>query len=212
MGEDHNMIVSFYIHCKTFLVECVKQIQGRFDGVEYFYFLSCLYPEVAYNLSVPSLTSIVTRFPYLSDDINAQELDLEWRQQAMNPKLSANMSFMDYWHVIFYEKNVIGSHTYPELRKFINILLSFPYSNASVERVFSHLQLIKDDHRSALKQQSLIGLLTTKLTMQAKEKTRTRSYDPPEAMISLHQKVKNNADDEETQQLRNQFLEAFKQQ
>ena len=130
----------------------------------------------------------------------------------MNPKLNANMSFMDYWHVIFYEKNVAGSHTYPKLRKFIGMLLSFPYSNASVERVFSQLQLIKDDHRSALKQQNLIGLLTTKLILQAMEKTCTGSYDPPKTMISLHQKMKTNADDEETQQLRNQVLESLKQQ
>ena len=67
-------------------------------------FLSCLYPEVAYNLTVPSLTSIETRFPYLSYEISAQELDLEWRQQAMNPKLGANTIFMDYWCVIFYKE------------------------------------------------------------------------------------------------------------
>ena len=28
MGEDHDMVVLFYTHCKDFLVECVKQIQG----------------------------------------------------------------------------------------------------------------------------------------------------------------------------------------
>ena len=110
------------------------------------------------------------------------------------------------------KKNKTGSHTYPELRKFGRILLSFQYSNALVEGVFSHLQLIKDDHRSALKQQRLIGLLTTKLTLQTIEKTRTGSYNPPKAMISLHQNMKTNADDEETQQLRNQFLESLKQQ
>ncbi|KAK7071323.1 hypothetical protein SK128_004266, partial [Halocaridina rubra] len=105
MGEDYYMPKLCYTHGKDFVVECVKQIQERFDGVDCFHFFSsCLHPEVTYNMTVSRLKPIVTRFPYLSDDINAQELDLEWRQQALNPKLNAIMTSRDYWRVIFYEK------------------------------------------------------------------------------------------------------------
>ena len=48
------------------------------------------------------------------------------------------------------------------------MLFSLPFSNASVERVFSQLTLMKSDHRAALKQESLIGLMMTKLAFQDK--------------------------------------------
>ena len=54
-GNDDPGIPLIYIQCRDFLVEAVKQIQERFSNCKKLDVLSCLSPEVAYNLQIPSL-------------------------------------------------------------------------------------------------------------------------------------------------------------
>lgn len=52
LGSNNADVKLFYTHCKDFQMECVRQIQTRFDSMEHFDFLLCLPPEVAQNLIV----------------------------------------------------------------------------------------------------------------------------------------------------------------
>jgi len=75
---------------------------------------------------------------------------------------------------------------YPNLSKVISVLFSFPFSNAAVERVFSQLNLIKRDHRTALKHETLLSLMTSKLWLQQKGSSVVARLDPPREMLQLH--------------------------
>ena len=206
IGDNHDDVLLFYSHCRSFLKECIVQIRSRFDTIGHFDFLSCLSPEVAKNRTLSTLQPVFTKLPYLQDVVDVQQADLEWRQLALCPLVSQSMDESTFWHTIFSAKNAAGTQLYPNITKVVAVLFSFPYSNAAVERIFSQLKLIKNDHRSALKQESLLALITTKLTYQQKGKNQAASLDPPNSMMKLHAKMKSSADDAEVANLRKEFL------
>lgn len=108
---------------------------------------------------------------------------------------------------LFRAKNSTGAPRFPSLSKVLCILLSFPFSNAAVERIFSQLKLIKTEHRTALKHESLVGLLTTKLALSQKGIHQAAKLDPPRDMIRLHSKMQSNASDTQAAIMRNSFME-----
>lgn len=211
IGHDYPDIMTFYAHCRDFLRECVRQILSRFDSIGQFDFLSCLSPEVVQNLTLPSLFPLFERLPYLKDEVDVQQADLEWRQLSLNSSISGNVNPNVFWQSVFQTKNQAGNSLYPQLCKVVSILFSLPYSNAAVERVFSQLKLIKNDHRASLKKESLLGLITTKLAFQRKGKGQATALDPPSCMVRLHSKMKANADDSSCASIRKLFLTEMKQ-
>ena len=141
-----------------------------------------------------------------------QEVDNEWRLHPLNPDLNEQLTCEEYWKVVFKAKNFLtGAPKNPNLSKVVAVLFSLPFSNASVERVFSQLKLIKSDHRAALKQESLIGLMMTKLTFQDKGPGQAAKLDPPQKMIKLHKNMKASADNEDAAKLRKSFLQEQRQ-
>lgn len=68
----------------------------------------------------------------------------------------------DYWSEIFKLKNDVGVLFFPNLKKTFSLLLVLPYSNASVERIFSDLFNIKTEKRNLLKTSNIKAILATK--------------------------------------------------
>ncbi|VEN52569.1 unnamed protein product [Callosobruchus maculatus] len=108
----------------------------------------------------------VNRFPALSEVIESQQvLDNEWRQHTLLDFSSMNMNTNcpeEYWKQIFKMKNATNTEIFPNLKKVINLLLILPFSNASVERVFSNLFNIKTDKRNFLSTNTVRGILSSK--------------------------------------------------
>ena len=147
LGEKHEDVRLFFTHCKSFLIELVAQIKKRFEDCQNLKFLSCLSSKVAYNLSMPSFSEIYQSLPYLTEVADLEVVDEEWRAHAMNPSLNEGMQSSEYWRVAFEERNSGGGRINANLAKVIGVLLSFPFSNAAVERLFSQLSLIKNKQR-----------------------------------------------------------------
>jgi hypothetical protein len=174
LGNDHPDVKLFYTHCINFLIESVKQFMSRFDSGDKFEFLSCLAPASAYALSPPTLVEVYHNLPHLKDVANCEEA--EWRSHAFNTDLNSDKTLQEYWTAIFNAKNQGQQKINPALTIVVTTLLSLPFSNAAVERVFSQLKLIKNDRRSALKQESLLALLSTKVIVLEKGKTTGIKY------------------------------------
>ena len=210
LGNEHPDVRLFYTHCRKFLIESVKQVMSRFDSGDKFKFLSCLAPASAYALSPPTLVEVYNHLPYLKDVANREEAEAEWRSHSFNPGLNSDKNFQEYWTAVFKAKNQGQQKINPALTKVVTTLLSLPFSNAAVERVFSQLKLIKNDRRSALKQESLLALLSTKLSFSKKGKRQASSMDPTTEMINLHKRMKSSAKDEDAAKLRASFIEELK--
>ena len=206
-GRSHQDIQLFHTHCRDFLIEAVKQIQDRFRDCQKLDQLSCLSPSMAYNMKIPSLNPIYKEMPPLERFAELQKADQEWREHALGPNLSEEKTSEEYWQVVFKEKDAAGKLRYPNLVRVIKVLLSLPFSNAAVERVFSQLKLIKSDHRAALKQESLLALLTTKLVLlKSQGKQQAAKLEPPKEMPSLYKGMISNADNDEVFELRKEFI------
>lgn len=206
-GRSHQDIQLFHTHCRDFLIEAVKQIQDRFRDCQKLDQLSCLSPSMAYNMKIPSLNPIYKEMPHLERFAELQKADQEWREHALGPNLSEEKTSEEYWQVVFKEKDAAGKLRYPNLVRVIKVLLSLPFSNAAVERVFSQLKLIKSDHRAALKQESLLALLTTKLVLlKSQGKQQAAKLEPPKEMLSLYKGMISNADNDEVFELRKEFI------
>lgn len=97
-------------------------------------------------------------------------------------------------------KSETGEPKYPNLAKVVGCSLSLPHSNASVERIFSHLRRVKTDIRSRLKSSSLVSLLHTKKGLKRKGITSHQLILDQQLQIDL-ENVKSNATDEEAKYL-----------
>ena len=71
--------------------------------------------------------------------------DLEWRQQALEEGTDflPNQTATAFWNNRLEAKMLNGRYKYPNLRKVVATAFSLPFSNASVEQLFSSLKLVK---------------------------------------------------------------------
>ena len=210
IGEQHPDVQQFYLTCQSYLIKLVTQIQKRFTDVGQYGFMAVISPSIAYNLSVPSLAGLYQKLAWLKNVVKLEEADPEWRSQATENGLSDTMGELEYWQQVKKYKTVTGNAKYPKLAIVVGVLLSLPHSNASVERVFSQLKLIKTDHRTALKEESLFALMTTRLETEKANLPPNRTYaaalQPTNVMLHLHKKMKANANNDEARALREEFL------
>ena len=156
--------------CQDFLIEVIKQIRSRFDmKTPIFRWVEFLIPSNDVECS-PSLPHELFTFPYLADVADLVSADLEWRKQSLeeSTELAPDESSIVFWQKRLNAKNMDGSLKYPNLRKIVISMMSLPFSNASVERIFSLLNLIKTQSRNALKRETLVGLMHTHGGMKAR--------------------------------------------
>ena len=97
--------------------------------------MQCLHPSNAANLNPRSLAIICQKLPYLSNAVDTNNLDVEWRLHALDEKVSEDLPFNEYWLAIRNAKTPTGEAKYANLIKFVTILFSLPFANAAVERV-----------------------------------------------------------------------------
>nr|XP_023029624.1 uncharacterized protein LOC111517647 [Leptinotarsa decemlineata] len=135
-----------------FYIELVSNIKERFRFDDLIYdILTVVEPLNAQSFSTKSLKHVLDRFPFLNEYVDIQTLDNEWRQHALLDYQALNLSVSSadqYWKTIFNLKNSADMPIFPNLKKVMSMLLILPFSNASVERIFSDLFNIKTDKRN----------------------------------------------------------------
>ena len=204
-GAKKEAVDKFFADCKNFLVESILQIQARFDITDPVHELvQCLLPSNAAALIPPSLGAICQKLPYLKDVVDLSMVDMEWRQHAFEDNAKPDLQWSEYWLKIRDAKTSSGEPKYQALIRFVSILASLPFSNVSVERLFSQLKMIKTDQRNSLKSSSLVSLLQAKIGM--KNHHVTAATLATRGMVQLAANMKASATDEETKKLRKEFL------
>ena len=128
-----------------------------------------LLPSNAIKCNPPSLYEVYSTLPYVKDISDKSHTDLEWRQQALEEcdEIKRDEISTSFWKKRLDSKTISGSFKYPNLRKIVDVIFTLPFSNASVERLFSLLKLIKTSMQSSLKRATLIGLMQTHEGMKA---------------------------------------------
>ena len=75
---------------------------------------------------------------------------------TVNPKLNEDLTAEEYWKVVFKERS-LDELAQPNLVKVVKVLLSLPYSNVAVERVFN-----QQSNQLKLFKKKIIELISSK--------------------------------------------------
>jgi len=157
----------FLINCMNFYIEAVTQIKKKFDFSDpVFECLEILEPKTAQSFKIKSLNKIINRFPCLKNVVDIQKVDAEWKTHALlnfeEKGLCSTYPAETYWKKVFDLKTTTGDPVFPNISKVVNLLLVLPFSNASVERVFSSLKRCKTNDRNKLKTNTVVSLMATR--------------------------------------------------
>lgn len=151
------------------------------------------------------LRHVSQQLRFLKDTIDLDKLDMEREQHAFEEKADPALPWNEYWLDIRDSKTPNGEPKYPALIAFVGILASLPFSNMSVERIFSQLKLVKNDQRNLLKSTTLVSLGQAKMRMKSYHLT-AATMRTSKGMLKLGAKMKSSATDEETKELRKEFF------
>ena len=208
-GAKQEGVQKFRSDWKNFLIESILQIKQRFDlEAEIHDIVSCIAPGNAAACVPPSLVQIIQKLPYLNEILDTAKLDLEWREHVFEDDLKPDLYWDEYWKIAKDGKTPTRGPKYPNLTKFVEILASFPFSNALVERVFSILKRIKTEHRTSLKSSSLVALLQYRMAMKLKnDKLTSARLKPSQRALDLVDKMKASATDDQAKELMKKFLD-----
>lgn len=157
----------FLKNCLNFYLELVTDIKKRFVFEDpLFDLIRVVDPKFAYSYEIKTLQHVLERFPVLCNFVDKQLLDNEWKKHALLDFNELEFNFTedadDYWRQILKLKNSAGMNIFPNLKIVINFLLILPFSNASVERIFSDLKNIKTHNRNSLNTHTIRALILTK--------------------------------------------------
>lgn len=157
-----NDIKQFKLRILDFYVEGVSQIFKRFAFKdEVFKHLEILDPIVAKSNTYLSLAPLASRFPNLVEEADLQKLDDEWHE-LKNTDINSDNSLEDFWKSVKLQKFADDSLISPVLSRFVDHLMCLPHSSATVERVFSQMNINKTKQRNRLRSKTLCGIMHTK--------------------------------------------------
>ena len=95
-----------------------------------------------------------------------------------------DMELEDFWEEVFHLKNGLNEKMFPKLEKFMGSILSLPHSSAAAGRVFSQLNLIKDEKRNSLNTTTIDAIMTAKEIL---EKCDAVNWTPSDSLLKIYQ-------------------------
>lgn len=154
----------FRLTCLAFYQELCIQISNRFrfenNPLKY---LNYLVPANIKEKKNPSLALLVSHFCAIAEN-EFNDLDREWKKLSNTPEYELDFSknFEDFWNDVATLTDNSDNLIFPLLVKFINYIRILPHSTATVERIFSAINLNKTLIRNSLSTATLCGVLHTK--------------------------------------------------
>ena len=132
-----------------------------------------------------SIVPLICLFPNLAEENIVEDLDEEWRTMVQQDNVSNNLELEKFWDNIFSRKNALNEFMFPRIRDFIGSILSFPHSSATAERIFSHLNNIKNKNRNCLHTESVNAILMSKELLN---KNSCEKWVPSKNLIAKYHK------------------------
>lgn len=112
------------------------------------------------------------------------KLDQQWQRigTVSWPEIDV-LDAEKFWMKVYDHTDASGEKDFMELATFALSLLAIPVSNASVERVFSQMNLVKNKLRNRMQHKSLENTLHVRAFMQ-RSGICCNSFTPTEGMLS----------------------------
>lgn len=171
----HDQINDMKRRCHRFLEECLKELEARLDGSRsLFKGLSFLGPKnVLCQVKVPFAQLPLPCLRHdMGDEIEAQYRKIslkQWSEELMFEE-GIPSDPVEFWSKIAQYEDALGHHEYEEIAEYALNCLVMPVSNASVERIFSHVTFIKSKLRNRMKTRMLEAILRIRIKLHFRNK------------------------------------------
>ena len=134
-----------------------------FHLTELIYRKCTLIPKNIIYDSSNSIIPLAKEFSHVINNTQLLDLQKEWRilRAEITNNMQSNEKITDYanfWKIISTFKTADDRPTFP-LMKLVNFINVLPHSSATVERLFSFVNLNKTNTRNHLSTDSLIGII-----------------------------------------------------
>ena len=157
----------------NFLVEICLQIRARLpDNLKILKRITSMEPQQIFSNSDPRdigvLASHYSTLGGIGVDISAAESELRQLRHALNATVTTPL--LEFWSSVA-SASLSGDKLYPQLTRLASALLCLPISNATVERVFSVMVIIKNKLRNRLAIPMVEAVLTVRYNLRRRGET-----------------------------------------
>lgn len=162
-----------YNQCKNYIKVLILEVEKRLpNNLELLKSISLFLPtKMLSQVSRPNVNDLPLQL--LNQNINVIESQcrkivfVDWKMEFEDNKVPEDPHC--FWPVVLGYTNSVGEHLFKELAELALCVLSFPISNAVVERVFSQVNCVKNRLRSRLSLSTLecIILIRTFLSFKS---------------------------------------------
>ena len=145
--------------CTSFVIELIKQVQMRLpENVDILLMLNNFHPSKATSQTKDFIAPIASK--YRSAFADMDDLENEWSAISLQKwPQSCLGNIVSFWTEVNERKNSAGQKMFPNVSSLALALLTLPFSNASVERVFSQMNIVHSKLRNRLSVRSVEALL-----------------------------------------------------
>lgn len=168
--------------CVKFVVDLLNEVQLRLpDNINTLLTMKQLHPSTATSQCKQQIEAIVSKYQFTFADMD--QLESEWNSLGFEewPK-SCLSNIVSFWAEVYTKTNSVGEKSFPNLSSLALALLSLPFSNASVERVFSQMNVVHCKLRNRLHVRSVEAILQIRYGLKLESRTCV-SFTPSDEMV-----------------------------
>lgn len=191
---DPQTVVNIKERCRNFLIGLCLQLQKRLPAnIKMLEKLSTFRPESASAQMKADITEIVAGFKKtVCNDVDSTIR--EWNLLHNHTASVDNRTNTErYWSEVQDIKDAGGAQRFGNISRLVLALLSLPFSNASVERAFSILAIVKDKLRNKMSVAMVEAIMHVRLTLSVD----CCDFKPTARMLKLFnsENIYNNIND-----------------
>lgn len=206
------VVLTVKTRCHKFLVKACKELLLRLpDNMSTIKKMKNLSPDVCLSHTRPAFSELPLE---LADQTKLSEIESQWRQiltmdwhQTFGDNVPKSGS--TFWPKAVKTENAGGDLAFKELSEFALKCHSLPVSNASVERLFSRVTLIKTKLRNRMGLDLLSSILRIKTTLEVNGRC-CNTFEPTSDMLRYDSTIyKDIARDREEEEEEEELLDAI---
>ena len=176
------LVVNVRERCKEFIVELLVQVQTRLpENIQVLFMLKNLTPSVALAVSKPRIDCLAAYFSNIVSDMDI--INAEWNSlNFVHWPEHCLANTVCFWSFVAEAKNADGNQRFGNVSRLALALLTLPFSNATVERAFSLMNVVHCKLRNRLHVRSVEAILQIRYGLWAANAT-SSSFEPTEYML-----------------------------
>lgn len=167
--------------CINFIIKLIQQLRCRLpDNIDILQKVELLSCKNVLKVHKESISSLLAHFHYSSNTITL--IESQW--SAINfTKWNKVDNTIEFWSEVKEYKDASNTNPFKELSDFAFHILTLPYSNAEVERVFSVMNNVKTKLRNRMKTDMVNAILNIRAGLKRNEKT-CYTYELPDKVLN----------------------------